>query len=392
MPPRTPRKRKLLEPQINAEGRRSILIGVYSAFRRRCPKSSTSFLGEPWRPCGRLIFLPFFSQAGPRIIVSYVHSTAAKAGPPIKVLVVDDEAAHHRGGGRQALLVLATTAPSPPADAEGMAMLARDAYEVIVTDLRMKDSTGLELLAKSKELLPDAEVILVTGHGTVQSAVEAMQQGAFNYLLKPLDLKQLRVGRSTSGRRSAAAAAGERRAESPARREVRLRRGRSATARRCTTWSTRLQARSRPTDATVLIQGRNRHRQGTRRPGDPPEQPAEEPALRAPSTAPRSARTSSRASCSATSAGRSPTPPPTASASSSTPTAARCSSTKWATCRSPTQIKLLRVLESGEITRVGSNEPIKVNVRILSATNRDSGRGDRAPGRSARTSITASRS
>ena len=37
----------------------------------------------------------------------------------------------------------------------------------------------------------------------------------------------------------------------------------------------------------------------------------------------------------------------------------------------PTQIKLLRVLESGEITRVGSNEPIKVNVRILSATNRD---------------------
>ena len=37
----------------------------------------------------------------------------------------------------------------------------------------------------------------------------------------------------------------------------------------------------------------------------------------------------------------------------------------------PTQIKLLRVLESGEITRVGSNEPVKVNVRILSATNRD---------------------
>ena len=44
---------------------------------------------------------------------------------------------------------------------------------------------------------------------------------------------------------------------------------------------------------------------------------------------------------------------------------------KSATCRSPTQIKLLRVLESGEITRVGSNEPVQVNVRILSATNRD---------------------
>ena len=57
----------------------------------------------------------------------------------------------------------------------------------------MKDVDGLDVLAKAKEMLPDAEVILVTGHGTVQSAVEAMQQGAFNYLLKPLDLKQLRA-------------------------------------------------------------------------------------------------------------------------------------------------------------------------------------------------------
>ena len=50
-----------------------------------------------------------------------------------------------------------------------------------------------------------------------------------------------------------------------------------------------------------------------------------------------------------------------------------------------TQIKLLRVLESGEITRVGSNEPIKVNVRILSATNRnleDVDRGRHVPQRS----------
>ena len=44
---------------------------------------------------------------------------------------------------------------------------------------------------------------------------------------------------------------------------------------------------------------------------------------------------------------------------------------KWATCRCPPQIKLLRVLENSEITRVGSNDPIKVNVRILSATNQN---------------------
>ena len=57
----------------------------------------------------------------------------------------------------------------------------------------------------------------------------------------------------------------------------------------------------------------------------------------------------------------------------------------------PTQIKLLRVLESGEITRVGSNEPVHVDVRILSATNRDLEAADRERGRSARTSITGSK-
>ena len=95
---------------------------------------------------------------------------------------------------------------------------------MVVTDLKMPDVGGLELLAKSKELQPDAEVILVTGHGTIQSAVEAMQQGAFNYLLKPLDLKQLRAVVENAAR-EAASAAGERRAASAARREVRLRRG-----------------------------------------------------------------------------------------------------------------------------------------------------------------------
>ena len=86
---------------------------------------------------------------------------AAKAGPPIKVLVVDDEAAHAEAVA-DSLSRVGYDCTVATSGAEGMAMLGRDAYEVIVTDLRMKDSTGLELLAKSKELLPDAEVILVT--------------------------------------------------------------------------------------------------------------------------------------------------------------------------------------------------------------------------------------
>ena len=57
----------------------------------------------------------------------------------------------------------------------------------------MNDIDGLGILARSKADQPDAEVILMTGHGTVPSAVEAMRNGAFNYLLKPLDVAQLRA-------------------------------------------------------------------------------------------------------------------------------------------------------------------------------------------------------
>ena len=64
---------------------------------------------------------------------------------------------------------------------------------MIITDLVMSDIDGLGILARAKDAQPDAEVIFMTGHGTVPSAVEAMRKGAFNYLLKPLDLAQLRA-------------------------------------------------------------------------------------------------------------------------------------------------------------------------------------------------------
>ena len=53
---------------------------------------------------------------------------------------------------------------------------------MIITDLVMNDIDGLGILARAKTDQPDTEVILLTGHGTIPSAVEAMQKGAFNYL------------------------------------------------------------------------------------------------------------------------------------------------------------------------------------------------------------------
>ena len=90
-----------------------------------------------------------------------------------------------------------------------------------------------------------------------------------------------------------------------------------------------------------------------------------------PSTAPPSTTPCSKASCSATRKARSPAPRPSAAESSSRPTAARCFSTRSATCRSPFQEKILRVVEYGRYTRVGGIAELTTSARIIAATNRD---------------------
>lgn len=66
-----------------------------------------------------------------------------------------------------------------------------DGISVIVTDLKMPRTDGLDLLRLAKKEAPHAEVILVTGHGTVESAVEALKEGAFDYLTKPVKPQEL---------------------------------------------------------------------------------------------------------------------------------------------------------------------------------------------------------
>ncbi len=66
-------------------------------------------------------------------------------------------------------------------------------YDLVITDLKMEDMDGVQVMRHAKELLPEAEVIIVTGYATVNSAVEAMALGAFYYLPKPLKLDELRA-------------------------------------------------------------------------------------------------------------------------------------------------------------------------------------------------------
>jgi DNA-binding NtrC family response regulator len=71
--------------------------------------------------------------------------------------------------------------------AEALAYLTAEQFHGVLTDLRLGDGDGLELLSAVKERAPETEVIVITGHGSVDTAVEAMKAGAYDYLTKPVD-------------------------------------------------------------------------------------------------------------------------------------------------------------------------------------------------------------
>jgi two-component system response regulator HydG len=77
--------------------------------------------------------------------------------------------------------------------AQGKDLGARGAYDVVITDLRMGEYDGIEVLRGIKEAQPMTEVIVMTAYGTIESAVEAMRVGAFDYIQKPFTEQELNV-------------------------------------------------------------------------------------------------------------------------------------------------------------------------------------------------------
>ena len=76
--------------------------------------------------------------------------------------------------------------------ANAMAYIEKQAFDVVLTDLRMEKVDGMQILKKCRENCPDSEVVLITGFATLESAVEAMKHGAFYYIAKPLRLDEVR--------------------------------------------------------------------------------------------------------------------------------------------------------------------------------------------------------
>jgi two-component system response regulator AtoC len=74
---------------------------------------------------------------------------------------------------------------------EGIDQLDRGRFDVILTDLVMPGDSGMDLLRAAKEIHPDVEVILMTGYATADTAIEAMRNGAFHYIMKPLKTEEM---------------------------------------------------------------------------------------------------------------------------------------------------------------------------------------------------------
>jgi len=71
--------------------------------------------------------------------------------------------------------------------------LEREEFDLVMTDLCMQPVDGMQVLERARELYPDTEVIVITGYATVNSAVEAMQKGAYHYLPKPYKIEEVRA-------------------------------------------------------------------------------------------------------------------------------------------------------------------------------------------------------
>lgn len=74
---------------------------------------------------------------------------------------------------------------------EALASLEDQTYDLILTDLSMPGLDGVHLLKEAKTRQPETEVMIITGYGTINGAVEAMRQGAFNYLIKPVEPQEI---------------------------------------------------------------------------------------------------------------------------------------------------------------------------------------------------------
>ena len=119
-------------------------------------------------------------------------STAVTGQAAARILIVDDDEDHAEAlaDGLDLEGYACTIVTSGRA---GIEKMGESSFEAILTDLVMHDLDGLEVVRQAQSLQPEAAVLLITGHGSVETAVDAMRNGAFDYIEKPVRLGELRT-------------------------------------------------------------------------------------------------------------------------------------------------------------------------------------------------------
>ncbi len=112
--------------------------------------------------------------------------------PRIRLLIVDDDE-ELRGTIVQRFRRQGLTVTEAGSGEEAAALAAQNRYDVALLDLHLPGITGIELLAQLKDAQPELEALLLTAHGSIETAIQAMRQGAYDYLTKPFHLAELEV-------------------------------------------------------------------------------------------------------------------------------------------------------------------------------------------------------
>ena len=110
----------------------------------------------------------------------------------MNILIIDDEKSQ-RDSLSGFLKKRGYTSATASSGSAGIVYVAKHQVDVVLTDFRMPDKSGLEVLEAIKALNPTVDVVLMTAYGTIETAVEAMRTGAFDYLTKPIDLDELEL-------------------------------------------------------------------------------------------------------------------------------------------------------------------------------------------------------
>jgi len=300
------------------------------------------------------------------------RSTADPTKSPLRgssrgaILIVDDDR-NHGEGIADVLDAVGYSCDIQTSGQTGLEALRRRQYDLVLTDLVMADIDGLTILRQALEINPFVAVIVFTGYGTVETAVEALKRGAVDYLVKPLDIEALRIRVEKALERQEL-----KRINLDLERRLDQKFGFSGIIGNSEALRNVIELLKQisETDVSVLITGEN----GTGK--ELVARAIHENSL-------RKKRPLVPLNCAALS------PQLVESELFGHEKGAFTGANYQKKGRFEfanngtlfldevgeipieTQVKLLRVLEDGEITRVGSNEPIKVNVRLISATNGD---------------------